>query len=602
MKDYKQVFWEIKKQQDNLKDLHIDSNVLETGLKVSKQALFSTEDVALTPYTRNMMEKMDPSIKELKAGDPETKMEKYLTQKTLEILEKYCGKEKTNYDKSKSVTDIDHYYVDCWRNFKRGDQIRHVEPGMNKQRQKNFEKFEKPIDEIGIHKLFNSDVKFDLTLKILNEMIPHVKSSDKWEEVNLPFMNKHTNVGYPYFKNDRLIDVKTGLTYGQLTSKVAKGLSPQQVVNYPFVAFGRNLRRKARPILGGSRIQALVYNQLEKKEIEDYKISSPLFIGYNDDIVLKEKMVKLAKWLETNDGYTVMNRDFAAFDTTVSPDLRRLIDAITVTKTVDKRGKDIAFWRGVSHYRSQLINGLTGNIRRIYGRIFSGEIDTNAGGGKVNAFVNIYSILHFDPSWLTISKQLTKVGTSPLWVMGDDNLLVQPKKLDDKKYSSFIKTNFKMDVSSEKGEFGIFFLQRRLFKRNNSFVMITPFTRVIRSLASKEMRKGLGPAGWTLATYMLLAQLIEWPELLLDVARIFAPYDEYRLGTVWTVKQLTKLVAIEDKEAIEKGNRKSMSTFLKLNDGDPLKSRWFNSDGSVNEGIVSDIHSILTQGLAIQRK
>lgn len=79
--------------------------------------------------------------------------------------------------------------------------------------------------------------------------------------------------------------------------------------------------------------------------------------------------------------------------------------------------------------------------------------------------------------------------------MGDDNLLVQPKKLDDQKYSSFIKTNFGMDVSSEKGEFGIFFLQRRLFKRNNSYVMITPFTRVIRSLASKEMRKGLGPAG-----------------------------------------------------------------------------------------------------------
>lgn len=91
----------------------MDSNVVETGLKVSRQALFSTEDVALTPYTRNMMEKMDPSIKELKAGDPETKMEQYLTQKTLEILEKYCGKEKTTYDRSKSVVDIDHYYVDC---------------------------------------------------------------------------------------------------------------------------------------------------------------------------------------------------------------------------------------------------------------------------------------------------------------------------------------------------------------------------------------------------------------------------------------------------------------------------------------------------------
>lgn len=108
-------------------------------------------------------------------------------------------------------------------------------------------------------------------------------------------MNKHTNVGYPYFKNDRLIDPKTGLTYGQLTSQEAKKMTPEQVVNYPFIAFGRNLRRKARPILGGSRIQALVYNQLEKNEINEYKIHSPLFFGYNDDKVLKEKMIKLAE-------------------------------------------------------------------------------------------------------------------------------------------------------------------------------------------------------------------------------------------------------------------------------------------------------------------
>lgn len=108
-------------------------------------------------------------------------------------------------------------------------------------------------------------------------------------------MNKHTNVGYPYFKNDKLIDPDTKLTYGQLTDKIARSKTPSSVVNFPFIAFGRNLRQKARPILGGSRIQALVYNQLEKMEIERYKTSSPLFYGYNDNIFIKAKMVKLAE-------------------------------------------------------------------------------------------------------------------------------------------------------------------------------------------------------------------------------------------------------------------------------------------------------------------
>lgn len=108
-------------------------------------------------------------------------------------------------------------------------------------------------------------------------------------------MNKHTNVGYPYFRNDKLIDPESGKTYGQLTSDIAQKKTPSEVVNYPFIAFGRNLRRKARPILGGSRIQALVYNQLEKQEILKYKDSCPFFFGYNDDIFLKEKLVKLAR-------------------------------------------------------------------------------------------------------------------------------------------------------------------------------------------------------------------------------------------------------------------------------------------------------------------
>lgn len=57
-------------------------------------------------------------------------------------------------------------------------------------------------------------------------------------------------------------------------------------------------------------------------------------------------------------------------------------------------------------------------------------------------------------------------GTSALFVMGDDNLLVQPKSLNNEKYSLTLKQEFGLDVSHEKGEYGLYFLQRRLFFRD----------------------------------------------------------------------------------------------------------------------------------------
>lgn len=150
----------------------------------------------------------------------------------------------------------------------------------------------------------------------------------------------------------------------------------------------------------------------------------------------------------------------------------------------------------MSHTKSLLVNGLLGRIVPIYPRIFSGELDTNRGGGLVNAIADIYCMLSLDPSFREYYYELMAKGTSALMVMGDDNLLVQPKALNNKKYSELMESKFGLDVSDQKGEYGLFFLQRRLYRRpDGSWIMITPFTRIIRSLISKENRKGLGPAG-----------------------------------------------------------------------------------------------------------
>lgn len=109
-----------------------------------------------------------------------------------------------------------------------------------------------------------------------------------------------------------------------------------------------------------------------------------------------------------------MNRDFAAFDTTISPSLRRIIGAFTYMKTTDAKGKDICHWRSVSQYRSQLINGLESKCQPIYGRIFSGEIDTNAGGGKINALSTLTISYMLDPALRQAHDEIVRSGTSPL--------------------------------------------------------------------------------------------------------------------------------------------------------------------------------------------
>lgn len=581
----------IRKDQRELKLIIPKREELKKGLTVSKLALSSPESIALTPYTKNMLNRLDRKDK-LEVGDPETRMEAYIETETRKILERFVGKRMVKYDTKSDPWDKKLYSVDCWRNFKEGVDIRHAVPGMNEKRQVEFLKFSKPIKDFDLITMLHRDSDLVKAVNFVMSNLPDVKATEKWEEVSLPFQRKHTNVGYPYYGNDQRVE--NGKTLAELTSEQARKMSPEQVAGYPSVAFGRNLRAKPRPILGGSRIQALVYNQLEHPEILAYKEKSPFFFGYNDDSVLRQKMMLTLSFLMSHRGLTCKNRDYHTFDLTVFPDLRRLVAAISEMKAQDVRGKDIAHWRGVSQFSTYLVNGYSNSVKRIFGRIFSGEIDTNRGGGLANAIMDIWATLKQMPDWIeTVANPLISSGSSPLWVMGDDNLLVQPYDFNDRSYEKFI-AKFGLEVSSEKGEYGLFFLQRRLFKDGNDTTFITPFTRIIRSMATKEMKKGLGPVGWTYASYQLLYQLIEWPELMVAVAKIFAPFDEYRLGTNWSVSQMKNLIAAEDKEAKRK-DPKALTTVERLFDGDPLKAKFF--EDTSQSGPISQVHALLSKAL-----
>lgn len=572
------------------------------ALETSKKALLQPEVIALTPYGMNMNRFFGlPEGERLLPGQPASAAERWLTEETTKLLKKYCGDKVESYDTALAPYDEKHYNVDCWRNFKPDESIRHAIPNMNAARLKAFKKFERGIKDYDLINALRRDPQAREAVEYIWTDVPAVSTDQsKFYDVNLPFMTKHTNVGYPYYRNDQATS-PSGVSYGELVMNEAKRMKPTDVIGFPFIAFGRNLRGKARPIFGGSRVQALVFNQLEHQEIEAYKHASSLFVGYNDEQYLRNVFSKNALWFKKHPNYTCFNRDYAQFDSTVFPSLRLLVAAISRLKAKDAYGKEIALCRGASQFSAYLTNGLSDSTNLCYCRILSGEIDTNRSGGLANAFMDIWSMLKLDPEWVESARDLLRQKGSPLMVMGDDNLMIQKRNVDNDRYSKFI-ADFGMEVSHEKGEYGLFFLQHRYFIRHDgNDVMIVPFTRVIRSLYSKEQNKGLGPYGWTIAAYSNLAQLLEWPELLVDVAKIFAPFDELSLGAFTSLSTIKRGIADEDRQAKSESGKRSRSTAEKLWDGDPIKAAFFNADGSLNLSSgspVARVHNILRQAAA----
>lgn len=569
--------------------LKFNPKVVSNGIRTSSLAMAEVNEVHLTPYGKEWLHRADLTDKRLLASTETTKFEKELTKITEELLITFVGSELLTYPNE--IFSFDNYRVDCWRNFKRDSAIRHIVPNMNKQREEEFKKFSKPLSKPELLNLTSSEL---VGLDLLNDLIPDVKSSDKWVELNGLFKTKHTNVGYPFFRNDKAIDPSSGKTFGDITDNIARKSKPEEVINYPFIAFGRNQRGKARPILGGSRIQALVFNQLESPEISAYKEHSLIFKGYLSREDLKPWLIKMGKFAETK-GLTIINRDYSKFDTTVPTELRQLIGSISTVKCKDQFGKRISRARILSSLRSHLIDGLSKSIYPIYGRIFSGEIDTNAIGGKINAYVTLSSLIADDNRNQKLFYDLIKNKVPPILVMGDDNLTIS---YPQRNLANIINKRYGMVVSEEKGESNVFFLQNRVCKSKNGdkLIMITPFTRLIRTLINKERQIGLGPYGWTIATIQILSQLIEWPELMWAVTqKIIIPNDKFHLFLDKSWNHISKGVAAEDKLAQKDKGSKFISTFDKLNDGDPQKVNDFKSRVQEAYYILQSFYSKKTQ-------
>lgn len=590
--------------------IQIQPNIFKRGLNISQLATRQAVEIAMTPLFKNMLAKHDPKIKRLTINDKETLSEKRVIDWMVKITQDYSHSkiQELEYDITKDWADEWNYWVDCKNNIK--ENLRDIVQGQERERLATVLKYLKPNSGRFNYYEWKQAVDFVLS------QLPRVKASDQIVEINQPFLSKHTNVSYPFWFNDRTRDKKTKKTYGEITMDIAKRTNIDDIFKYNFTTlYGRNQRGKGRHILAISRIPNLILNQLEASEISSYKVRSPIFAGYNNVNVLKEKMITMYNQLSNyKENIIVYNIDQSKFDLHVNSELLKLVGAISVLKATDARSKKLARYRSALMLSTQLISPInTSRTTKIYGRIFSGFIDTNRCGGLINALITSKVQYEIDQE---ISKKIHYTVETPMLVMGDDNLTFIPKingsirnSLDE--VTSKMKT-LGFEINQDKGEYGMFFLQHRLIKNyrtisndtrgHNDFRIAYPFTRVVRSMLFKESGKGLGEYGWTLAYWMQLSKLIELPDILGEVLKFLMPYDKYKFHLYTPIKQIKKGVALEDANATKNNKRGKTNTIKStaqiLFDGDPQKNHLFqetdiSTDIEFNFDYLSDLQARL---------
>nr|QAA77647.1 RNA-dependent RNA polymerase [Kumba picobirna-like virus] len=564
---------------------------IQRGLDVSKAASAQQDLVEMTPLFRNALEKFDGFTEDsrLRVNDPETKAEKWFHEATEVLLTKFNGTSKV-YDENKPLLSVDHYNVQCWQNNK--ENWRDIQPGQADERLAAAEEYTKATDSKRVFDLLERDKLFQKAVLLVLNALPEVRASEEFLEINLPFMSKHTNVNDPFWQNDRNL-APDGRTYAQVTMDMARKIkSGKELYKYNLsTMYGRNQRGKGRLIIAVSRIVNLWLNRLEAKEIDAYRKKCSLFVGYGDDKALKEALRQMVTECLTS-GLKMRNMDQSRYDRHVSYGFILLLGAMSIVKANGARSKDIAFWRAVLMSKTYLVNGLTGQIKEIFGRIFSGFIDTNRGGGIINAIITTYCCMKQDPNYSSYVYDLIYY----MLVMGDDNCFVY-KILDHKKMIEDMKI-LGFDVNPEKDEYGPMFLQYRLFEdpQTHEQVMAYPWTRVVRSMLFKETGRGLGPAGWTLAFWQQLSKLIEYPLALKIATNLILPFDREGLMLDRPVSEIIDMIQEEDRAKLEEAktvrqaNRVTI-TADKLNDGDPTKSRFAESLSQGGSGYLTDLQA-----------
>lgn len=596
----------------------IDKQAISKMMEVSRVTTAQPKRVVPRPIGWNLLEAYGyPHKKPLLVDDPLTEGEEAIYEAAKEKLKTLFGAESTVYDLHQPIDSPAHYAVDNWRNLK--PNMRDQVPGEAEQRAEAFKQYNQPKPGVGVREKLRREPLFVKACSMVFEVLPQIHAMNDIVEASGPFMTKHTNVGYigPVGSglNDRTTVPNTNVTAAEYSRKIAEDImsSPNwedRLYAYRvWAALGKNKRAKGRAVEAASRIISLCINQIQHPEIEAVKWKSPPFAGYRSPEELKRVLSHICDDCKKY-GLWATNWDQSSYDTHVSPDLLSLIGAMAVLKANGEKSKRLAFARAVIALRGYLVNGMTGDVEEIFGRIFSGFIDTNLSGSKVNLIISLFCLMIIDHKHSVIWYKLLY----SMLVMGDDNLQVYRWSPDfHLKYVQAMSEYFGMEVNPNKGEEGVFFLQRRLFTPEgyDHYVCVTPATRVLKSMLFGESDTSLGKFGWVLSYVQMMAPLIEYPPALDFIVSLLYPYDKMKFGIEWTAKEIGEMVKIEDTFALEqKKARASLKsrgwghmsakavrarvryTADLLYDGDPSKTPLFvevNGVPEINSGYVDSV-------------
>lgn len=607
-----QIATEVNRTTSKLKQYRWKTPILKMVKEdyiAAKRLLMDMEPlhVPLTPIGKNMFEAFNKDGKQkLLIDAPVHEFEKDVLLKTYEIGEKHYGKPELEYSTSEKAAG-----VDFWRNFfKMG---REVTPGTHLRRINGLKVYEK-IPHLPFEvttKVLNASV--NIILRMLNFKIKSSNEKDKdWKP---PFQSYHTNVGYPYFRNDR--STQNSQTFDDITRKIAKNYEDSDLPNFPAIMIGRdqrggfeyklndvvntikNLREfkdsKARVVWATSRIANLKFVRIVKPLIEAAKKTN-LFTGYNNDEVILEKAVKMEKFSDSKKAI-IYGNDWPQFDAHLTLQLNSVKDYIYSQIITDNYGKKLSSLMTLWGSKMPIITKIDDNnnvvMRHFVGGQKSGEIDTNLGGGIKNAFMTIATQLTMDFDYYYNLHNEAIINNVPsLMVMGDDSVSIF-KNMDHVKL--FSKTALKLfgtEVNPLKGEKFFFFLQKRLTKSNH---FTTPSPRVISKLVWIERPKGLGPYGWTMANLMKLYAIRNNPEFS-DIVKWIVKYDDYKLGT-YSPKLGRKISKREFVRLLtEESTLEGAPTKARVSDGDPNKDFMF-SGTDANSEFINDMLSRIEKAI-----
>jgi hypothetical protein len=584
----------------------LDEKAAREGLEMSRTVSAQQEEVVTTPWMKNLLLafgdlKRDKDGKSSRLTIEEagkTKAEKFLSEVVKACLLKFNGKERTGYNQKLSVLDPDHYNVDCWLQNKFGDYMWDIKAGQAKQRAEFMAMYETTahltIPEV--KKLLENDPIMQKACIVLLEVIPQVKADKVIHNISAPFMNKDSNTGYPFFRNDRkVVSSKDSVTWGRYTIDLAEKLTdqlnkPWQVWKYNVdVGWARNQRGKGRAIIAKSRLFNLVVNSLEANEVACMK-QIPLFVGLNDDQTQKQQMILQAEFCEKHPEYKSANFDQDGYDHHIGEGFVCLIAALRKIKANGHLARELADLRFAGAQKSWCIDGANNKIKEIYGRTTSGYIDTMGQNSWLTVLLVLYCLMSLDTDYSTnVWHQVAQA----IFSLGDDMCFIYKDDPEFNAKFSKVMATLGFDVKPEKYAYGEFFLQYRLYKKDGEYHMVYPWTRVLRSMLSKENKKGLGPVGWAISGWQQLSKLVENEDSLKIVLNLILPLDTEMLYLDKPISWIKEQIALEDREAKAK-DKYARTTAQILYQGNPQQEKHYTKDGdSFSFDFLGDLQSKL---------